>query len=302
MRAFKQWRSPRTTGWVPFILIAPAALLLGVFVYLPLGYTFYLSFLRWNMISSVKKWAGLANYSAVLNAPEFWIALKNTVIYTIILFGIVFALPYFLAYGMAFRAPRVGKLLRGLYFLPSVLSLAVASILYLWLLHPLSGPIARFISLLGLDSPAWFSSFGWVIVAISLITAWKIFGYHLIVFLAGMTGIPRELIEAARIDNVSPWKIFWHIVRPLTSATALYVLVLTVVMGTQYVFVPIQILTGGGPDKGSTNLIFFTYQYAFQFFQTGRGAAAAVMVIFIFAAFLVLQKKVLEKGVYYEHE
>ncbi|CAM3370919.1 sugar ABC transporter permease [Hydrogenibacillus schlegelii] len=302
MRAFKRWRPPRLTGWVPLALVAPAALLLGAFVYLPVGYTLYLSFLQWNMISPVKKWVGLANYAAVLTAPEFWIAFGNTVLYTALLFGIVFALPYLLAYGMAFRVPRAGQVLRGLYFLPSVLSLAVASILYFWLLHPLSGPIARLLSLFGLDAPAWFSSFGWVIVAIALITAWKSFGYHLIVFLAGMASIPRELIEAARIDNVSPWKIFWHIVRPLTSATALYVLVLTVVMGAQYVFVPIQMLTGGGPDKGSTNLIFLTYQYAFQFFQTGRGAAAAVMVILIFAAFLVLQKKVLEKGVYYEHE
>lgn len=282
-------------------LLAPAFLLLVGFVFVPLLYTFYLSFLEWNMISPNKQWVGFTNYYAVLGSQAFWQSLGNTVLYTLLLLVMVFALPYILAYGLMFYIKRGQGLFRIIFFAPSVLSLAVASVIYLWLLNPVSGPIAALLGSIGIETPAWLSTSGWVIVALSVITAWKSFGYNFILFLSGMTGIPNEVIEAARLDRIPPWAIFWYIVRPLSGPTALYVLVLTIVMGTQYVFVPIEMLTKGGPDQGSTNLIFLTYQYAFQFFQTGKGAASAIIVLIIFAAFLFIQRRVIEHKVYYEH-
>ncbi|MGL5352313.1 MAG: carbohydrate ABC transporter permease, partial [Clostridium sp.] len=107
----------------------------------------------------------------------------------------------------------------------------------------------------GLKAQFWLKTNGLVMVLITLITAWKIFGYNLILLLAGILEVPTELIESAKLDKVSNWKIFLYIVIPMTSSTALYVMVMTIVYGLQQVFVPINVLTQGGPNNGSTNLV-----------------------------------------------
>ena len=136
---------------------------------------------------------------------------------------------------------------------------------------------------------------------VSIITAWKIFGYNLILLLAGILEVPAELIESAKIDKLSNFQIFIYIVLPMTSSTALYVSIMTVVYGLQQVFVPINVLTQGGPNNGSTNLVYSIYQYAFTFFQTGRASALAIITTLFFFILISLKIKILEKGVYYEN-
>ncbi|MDN5362577.1 MAG: sn-glycerol 3-phosphate transport system permease protein [Moorella sp. (in: firmicutes)] len=281
--------------------LAPALILLTLFTFWPLISTLKLSFYRWNMVSPNSTWVGLTNYQEILWSREFWLAFWHTIEYTLILLVLNLALPYIIAYLLTRLVLKGQDFYRAVIFLPSVLSLAVAAIIFLWLYNPLAGPLNTFLRLLGLPAPPWLSSYGWVIPALAIITAWKSFGYNFIVLLAGMVAVPGELIEAARLEKASNWQIFWRIVRPLTSGTALYVLVMTVIMGSQYVFVPIQMLTNGGPDQASTNLVFLIYQYAFNFFQAGKAAAAAMLVLLIFGGLLILQKRVLEKGVYYEN-
>jgi len=115
-----------------------------------------------------------------------------------------------------------------------------------------------------------------------------------------MVDVPQDLIEAAKLENASTWQLFRHIILPLTSPTALYVFVITVVFGLQYVLVPVNMLTQGGPDQGSTNLVYIIYQYGFVFFQTGKAAAFAVLTMLFYAGLLVL-KTLLDKKVHYEN-
>lgn len=122
----------------------------------------------------------------------------------------------------------------------------------------------------GLVSPRWFKENGLVILAISTIIAWKAFGYNLIVMLAAMVAVPRELIEAAKLEGASKWDIFKEIIVPLTSPTALYVFTITAILGLQYMLVPVNMLTQGGPDQGSSNIVYIVYQYAFIFFRPAR--------------------------------
>jgi sn-glycerol 3-phosphate transport system permease protein len=154
---------------------------------------------------------------------------------------------------------------------------------------------------MGLDSPSWFKDPSFVIMAISLIIGWKVFGYNLIVLFAAMVAVPKDLIEAAKLENASSWHIFRHIIVPITSPTALYVFVITIVFGLQYVLVPLNMLTQGGPDQSSTNLVYIVYQYGFVFFQTGKAAAFAVLTMLVYAGFLVIKSKLLNKLVHYEN-
>lgn len=281
--------------------LLPALSLLIAFVYVPMATTLRISFYQWNMVSPNQKWVGLANYQEIIGSRELWVGLWNTGVYVVLLLILNLAIPYVCAFILSRLIPNRQAFYKAAIFLPSVLSLAVASVIFLWIFNPLTGPVNTILSAWGLTPPNWLKSKGWVMLALGIITAWKCFGYNFIVLMAGMTAVPLEIIEAAKLDGASNWKIFRKIIIPLTSSTALYVFVMTIVMGSQYMFVPIQMLTDGGPDQGSSNVIFLVYQFAFNFFLTGKAAAFSVLILILFAGFIILQGKVLEKGVHYEN-
>lgn len=287
--------------WQPALFLAPAIIVSLVFSYWPLLQDIWLSFHSWNMVSPNMKFIGLQNYLQLISGPELIKVLSNTLFYIVILVIVNFLLPYLVSFVMAHCIHRSSFFYRSILFIPSTLSLAVASIIFLWIFNPLVGPISLLLSAIGLDSPSWFKDHSFVIIAISLIIGWKVFGYNLIVLFSAMVAVPKELLEAAKMENASNWHIFRHIIIPITSPTALYVFVMTIVFGLQYVLVPVSMLTQGGPDQGSTNLVYIVYQYGFVFFQTGKAAAFAVLTMLVYAGFLVFKSKVLEKLVHYEN-
>lgn len=283
------------------LYLLPAAILFLVFYYKPLLQNIYLSCFSWNMISPTKQFIGTENFSVILASPELHKILLNTVLFVVIMLVLNFVLPYLYSFVLGHLVQRWSAFYRSALFLPSTLSLAVASILFLWIYNPLAGPLNIVLNSVGLESPRWFKENYLVIFAICTIIGWKVFGYNLIVMLAAMVAVPKEMIEAARLENASNWVIFKKIILPMTSSTAIYVFTITVVFGLQYVLVPVNMLTQGGPDQGSSNLVYIIYQYAFTFFQAGRSAAYAVITMVVYLLFLFVKNKYLEKKVYYEN-
>lgn len=279
----------------------PAAALFLIFFYWPLLQNIYLSFFSWNMVSPVMKFVALENFAEVLKSTELIKILINTVLFVGIMLVLNFVLPYIYSFILGHLVHKCTAFYRSALFLPSTLSLAVASILFLWIYNPLAGPVNIILSSFDIASPRWFKENYLVIFAVCTIIAWKVFGYNLIIMLAAMVAVPKELIEAARLENASNWMIFRKIILPMTSSTAIYVFTITVVFGLQYVLVPVNMLTQGGPDQGSSNLVYIIYQYAFTFFQTGKSAAYAVITMVCYLAFLYVKNKYLEKKVYYEN-
>ena len=283
------------------LYLLPAGLLFLVFFYWPLLQNAYLSLFSWNMVSPNMKFVGAENFSVIFASPELWKILLNTVLFVVIMLVLNFVLPYIYSFILGHVVTRWSSFYRSALFLPSTLSLAVASILFLWIYNPLAGPLQIILSWFSLESPRWFKEDYLVIFAICTIIGWKVFGYNMIVILAAMVAVPKELIEAAKLENASNWTIFRKIILPMTSSTAIYVFTITVVFGLQYVLVPVNMLTQGGPDQGSSNLVYIIYQYAFTFFQTGRSAAYAVITMVCYLLFLFVKNKYLEKKVYYEN-
>ena len=283
------------------LYLLPAGLLFLVFFYWPLLQNAYLSLFSWNMVSPNMKFVGAENFSVIFASPELWKILLNTVLFVVIMLVLNFVLPYIYSFILGHVVTRWSSFYRSALFLPSTLSLAVASILFLWIYNPLAGPLQIILSWFSLESPRWFKEDYLVIFAICTIIGWKVFGYNMIVMLAAMVAVPKELIEAAKLENASNWTIFRKIILPMTSSTAIYVFTITVVFGIQYVLVPVNMLTQGGPDQGSSNLVYIIYQYAFTFFQTGRSAAYAVITMVCYLLFLFVKNKYLEKKVYYEN-
>ena len=283
------------------LYLLPAGLLFLVFFYWPLLQNAYLSLFSWNMVSPNMKFVGAENFSVIFASPELWKILLNTVLFVVIMLVLNFVLPYIYSFILGHVVTRWSSFYRSALFLPSTLSLAVASILFLWIYNPLAGPLQIILSWFSLESPRWFKEDYLVIFAICTIIGWKVFGYNMIVMLAAMVAVPKELIEAAKLENASNWTIFRKIILPVTSSTAIYVFTITVVFGLQYVLVPVNMLTQGGPDQGSSNLVYIIYQYAFTFFQTGRSAAYVVITMVCYLLFLFVKNKYLEKKVYYEN-
>ena len=283
------------------LYLLPAGLLFLVFFYWPLLQNAYLSLFSWNMVSPNMKFVGAENFSVIFASPELWKILLNTVLFVVIMLVLNFVLPYIYSFILGLVVTRWSSFYRSALFLPSTLSLAVASILFLWIYNPLAGPLQIVLSWFSLESPRWFKEDYLVIFAICTIIGWKVFGYNMIVMLAAMVAVPKEMIEAAKLENASNWTIFRKIILPMTSSTAIYVFTITVVFGLQYVLVPVNMLTQGGPDQGSSNLVYIIYQYAFTFFQTGRSAAYAVITMVCYLVFLFVKNKFLEKKVYYEN-
>lgn len=293
-------KQKRNTNKLFALFLAPSVIVFLVFMVWPICYNVYLSFLQWNMVSPVKQFVGMDNYVGLLSDPAFKQSLINTGIYVLFLLVTCFAFPYFVSFAMTHMVKRGQAVYRSLLFFPSLVSLAVAATVFTWIFNGLSGPVAALFAKFGWDMPNWFSTKGWVLLVLSIITTWKTFGYNLIVFLAAVVEVPAELIEAVKLEKASNWKIFWRIVMPLTSSTAFYVLIITIVFGLQYVFTPIHMITKGGPNNASTNLVYIIYQYAFGFFQSGKAAAVAVITVIIFFLLVIGYKK-LEKKVHYEN-
>mgnify|MGYP000109803020 FL=1 len=287
--------------WHAFLFLMPSIFFFAVFSYWPLLQNLYLSFFNWNMISPTMKFVGIENYTAVLGSEELIKILTNTIAFVAILLILNFVLPYLFSFVIGHLIKRGKAFYRSTLFMPATLSLAVASILFLWIYNPLAGPLSIILSWFDIESPRWFKENWLVIFAICTIIGWKIFGYNLIIMLAAMLSVPKEMIEAAKLENASNWQIFKKIIVPMTSSTAIYVFTVTVVFGLQHVLVPVNMLTQGGPDQGSSNLVYIIYQYAFVFFQTGKSAAFAIITMVFYIAFLLFRTKYLEKKVYYEN-
>lgn len=287
--------------YVGYIYLLPAFIVLSVFVLYPLFYTIYLSFFEWNMVAPTKKFVGLLNYQKVLTDPVFHKVLGNTLIYTIlfVLFSCLF--PYVVSFFMDIIIKKGKEFYKPIFFVPAVISLVVASMVFTWILNPISGPIAIILQQIGIKMPMWTNLNGWVISVIAAITAWKVFGYNFIVIYAAIASIDREIIYAAKLDCIPSWRIFFQIVLPISSSTGIYLLIMTVVQGLQYVFTPIKFITKGGPNNGSSNLIYYTYQKAFEMYKIGESSAISVIILLLFLFILALTFKYVEKGVYYEN-
>lgn len=282
-------------------LLIPTIIVFSIFMFWPVIRTFSLSFYKWNMVSPNKTFVGLNNYLSVFNNPTMAKVLANT-LWFIILFAVIdFVFPYIVSFLLSFVVKRFIPFYKISLFVPSLISLVVGAIIMSWIFNPLSGPLATVVKAFGIDFPIWSQTSGLVVFVLSLITSWKIFGYNVIVLLAGVASVPMELIETAKLEKTPSWEIFLKIIVPMSSSTGIYVVLTTIVSGLQWVFTPINVLTMGGPNNGSSNIIFAVYKEAFTLFKTGTASALAIITMVVFAFFLFLEIKFVEKRVYYEN-
>lgn len=273
-----------------YIALAPV---LALFLYvriIPIGFSFLLSFYKWNLIAPRKPFVGWDNYATLMGDENFLLALKNTTIYSFSTVVISTALALPLAVFLA-RNSRLSAFYQTIYFLPVITPLVPMSIAWKWIYDYNYGVLNYALSAVGLPSVPWLTDPGIAIWALVIMGVWKVLGYSMVLFLVGIRNIPAEYLEAASLDGASDWQRFWRISLPLLKPILLYVLV-TSTINAYNVFTQVYVMTLGSqsaPGQAVRMLVFDIYTNGFQFFRMGYASAEAVILTLIVLGLTVIQ-------------
>jgi multiple sugar transport system permease protein len=265
------------------IFLAPALILLSIFLIFPIIYLGYLSFTGGSFTRSGVHWVGLNNYLRLLLTPDFWQVIFNTGYFTIGTVVPSVIIPLGLAVILNQNLLFTGAL-RTIYFIPSIVSLVAAGLGFRWLFQT-DGAMNSLLSNLGINPIAWLSDSFWAMPVLILLSIWKQIGFNLVIFLAGLQTIPISRYEAAELDGANSWQQFWYITLPGIQPTLIFGAITTAIF-TLKSFEQVYIITGGGPLNSTNLLVYYIYDRAFAQFDFGYAAAAA-MVLLAFTSVLV---------------
>ena len=260
------------------LFLAPALILLGVFLFYPITYLLYLSFTTGSFTVSGIQWVGWRNYLRLFTDADFWQVMGNTAYFTVATVIPAIAIPLGLA--VLLNLSLTGRsLLRTAYFIPSITSLVAVGLAFRWLFQT-DGLVNNLLFLWGLEPIAWLSSTVWAMPVLILLSSWKQLGFNLVVFIAGLQIIPQSRYEAAELDGANGWAKFWYITIPGLKPTLIFA-VLTTAIFTLRSFEQVYIITGGGPLNSTNLLVYYIYEQAFARFEFGYAAAAATILLAI---------------------
>lgn len=284
-----------------YIFLLPWIIGLLVFIIGPIIASAYFSLTEYAVLTP-PQWVGLDNYQkAFFDDKQFWPSLWRTLVYSIA----VVPLGLFGSLAMAMLLNQRVKgtnIFRTVFFLPSLTPAVALAVLWTWLFHPTVGPINLILSWVGIEGPGWLASKDWAMTALIMITLWAaVGGNNMLIFLAGLQGVPEELYEAADIDGASGWSKFRHVTMPMISPTLLFNLILGVI-GALKVFTLAFVATQGGPSYATWFFALHIYRQAFEYFRMGYGSALAWVFVVLLLAFTYIQMNWSRKWVYYAGE
>lgn len=286
-------RRETLTAWR---FLAPSALHLAAFTLGPLVFTSWLSLHQWDLLEVARPFVGLANYRQLWADPQFWNALRNTAVYSLYV-PVTMGLALGAAMLLNQRMPGV-RVLRAMVFLPTVVSYVAIAMVWQWMYHADYGVLNFLIRLLGGSGVDWLGNPSTALVALMVVSAWVQLGYQMIVYLAGLQGIPETLHEAARLDGASAWQRFIGVTWPLLRPVSLYLLVTGVIWSFQ-VFALVYVMTEGGPTRSTDVLVYQIYQQAWEFRRMGYASAMSWVLFAILVGLTLLQWRFLNRKVEY---
>ncbi|MBL8673242.1 MAG: sugar ABC transporter permease [Rhodospirillales bacterium] len=291
-------RLARAEALAAYGLAAPAATLLLCILILPTAATVALSFTDWQFGAATLNWVGLGNYAHLAADRVFWKSLGNTLLYVAIV------VPCSVCLGLAAAILiEAGTSLRGFYraayFLPVTATLIAMATVWEIMLHPSIGLINLASDALGLGKHNWLKDPALALPSLAAIGIWQTLGLNMVLFLAGLKSIPRDLYEAAAIDGADGWwDRFTTVTWPMLGPATLFVLVVSSIRSFQ-VFDTVAVLTEGGPNKATEVLLYTMYQEGFGFFRAGYGAAVTVVFLAFVLLLTLVKVRLAERRVHY---
>lgn len=279
--------------FTPYLFLMPALIFLLVFTFYPIFWGIVLSFFKYNIISP-PKFVGLANYLKLLEDPKFYIAIKNSLLYLLVVPVIQIA--------SIFLAVLVNKEIKGIsffrtiFYIPVVTSIVVVAIVWRWILGD-DGIINSFLRLLHISKSGvpWLTSPDTALIAVMFVTFWKGLGYYMVIYLAGLSAIPRELEEAGKIDGASSWQLFLRVTIPLLKPSIALASIVSSISALK-VFGEIFVMTEGGPLYSTTTMVYYIYEEAFTKLHIGYASALAVVLAVIIGIFSYFNVRFFKEG------
>ncbi len=284
---FVSWLDKDT--FAAWVFLAPALIVLSIFLFYPIAYLLYLSFTTGSFTIEGIQWIGLRNYLRLFTDSDFWQVIGNTIYFTIATIIPTIIIPLGLAV-LLDRSLALRGILRTAYFIPSITSLVAVGLGFRWLFQT-EGPVNSWLLQLGINPIPWLSSTVWAMPVLILLSTWKQLGFNLVVFLAGLQTIPQSLYEAAELDGANDWAKFWYITLPGLRPTIIFATITTAIF-TLRSFEQVYIITGGGPLNSTNILVYYIYEQAFARFEFGYAAAAATILLAIAGIFVYWQLRI----------
>lgn len=290
----RKWRDIAT----PWLFLAPGLLLFFVIVVYPVGRAFQMSLFDWSVVpGDPSPFVGAGNYIRAVQDPVFWRSTVNTLVYLVV------TVPAQMALGMALALLLNTKIrgrvtFRALYYLPVITSWVVVSLVFTYLFSPDAGAINYvLVELLGvIDEPiVWLGSRWSALAAICILGIWKGMGWSMLVFLAALQGVPKDLMEAADIDGATRARRFFSVTLPLLRPVVMFVTIMLIIGGFN-VFISVYLMTGGGPAQQTEVLLTYMYNQAFGFLEFGYAAAIAYCVTVFILGLSAVQHKLFRGG------
>ncbi len=274
---------------VTFLL--PALLLFGSLVLVPIGVALYVSLFRWNGAGFPSEFAGLGNFTGLFHDDVFLGDLWRGSL--LIALSVGLQLPFALAMAVLLNQDLRGRAVyRLLFFAPYVLSEVITGVLFLMIFQPGSGPADHLLGTAGLGGLGgrWFSDGSTVLITLFLVMTWKYFGFHMMLYLAGLQSIPKELMEAAAIDGAGAWQRFRRVTLPLLGPT-IRISIFLAVIGAIQLFDLVWVITRGGPVNASETMAVTMFQFGFKRFQVGYASAISVVILLISLVFALFYQR-----------
>lgn len=295
-------RAARREAADGYLMLLPTIVLVSVFFLIPLAISFYLSFTN-SRLFGPQRLVGLSNYSRALADPKLRLALSNTFWFS----AGTMALSIVPALGLAIllnQKIRGRAFFRGLFFLPVVASVVGISLVWRYLLNYDFGYVNYALDLLGLPRVAWLSNPSTALFSVILVVAWRTIGFNLVIFLAGLQGVPGQLYEAAGLDGANRWQQFRYITLPMLSPTTFFIVVTTLINCLQEFPVPyaLGITRSGaaGPADSMLTIVFYLYQEGFASFRMGYASALAWILFALIMVITIIQFRASRRWVHYD--
>jgi len=260
-----------------YIFIAPQIILFLVFLVYPIFEGIRLSLFKINYQSET--FIGLANYEKLFADPVFVKSIVNTLIFVVFIVALTVLFAMFVASAVFDKNAKYVSIIRGAYYIPVMVSMVVMSMIWSFLLNPANGLIPFLARKLEV-SVNFLGDTHWVLPVIIFVTFVTNVGQAIILYIASMIGVPKELFEAAEVDGASRIKVIFKIILPMVKPTTIYIIIMNIIAVLK-IFVVIQLLTGGGPNNASTTMMYYLYNNAFKYNQLGIASAVGVIMFII---------------------
>lgn len=281
--------------FAPYLFLLPAVLVLVVFFFIPFFQTIGLSFFNYSDSIYNPNYAGIKNYIQILHNPVFYKVMLNTLIYLIVAVPVLAIFPLFLAV-LINQKIRAITLYKILIYLPVIVSIVVAAIAFKWL-YAQDGILNYFMQVLHLPAIGWLTDPKYSIYSVIILTIWKGIGYYMMIYLASLMSVPKELYEACDIDGANFWQKHLTVTIPHLMPTIALVSTISSISAMK-IFAEIYVMTKGGPLNSTKTIVYYIYEKAFENLDLGYASAMAVILLVIVMIFSLLNIFVFERGKY----